>query len=256
MLEMSATLTRPSKSAGRTAVSIAWMIALALATFLPLPWKIKLGTNGPLHLWLHFAVFGAAGYLAFRSARSGVWRLVYCVALMSIAMLQETVEARMGGNRMEWLDIAVDFAGLLLALLPSVWDLRPVRALNPTIIRRVTQVWLAVLILGSLQPARPKPVVSMHLGIHLLGFGGAVFLLLLLADNLLREIRAVVGMCLLGLTVELLQHLMYGNVMEWWDVRDDALAILTAWALYRLVWKVRPETTLGRGSGAFPGQEV
>ncbi len=40
--------------------------------------------------------------------------------------------------------------------------------------------------------------------------------------------------CLLGLSLECLQHLIYRNVVEWRNVRDDTLAVLTAFALYRL----------------------
>jgi hypothetical protein len=31
-----------------------------------------------------------------------------------------------------------------------------------------------------------------------------------------------------------LQHLFYRNVMEWWDVRDDTLSVLTAFAVFYL----------------------
>ena len=80
----------------------------------------------------------------------------------------------------------------------------------------------------------------MHRDIHFLGFGGPTFLLLLLSANLLGEIRVFLAMVFLGLSLECLQHLMYHNVMEWWDVRDDIFAILAAWALYRVVWLSAP----------------
>jgi hypothetical protein len=95
---------------------------------------------------------------------------------------------------------------------------------RPKIIRLIAQAWLLLMIVGSLQPARPGPVVATHRGIHFLAFGGAAFLLMLLSRNLRQEIRVVVGVCLLGLSLEYLQHLIYHNLMEWWDVRDDALA--------------------------------
>ena len=125
--------------------------------------------------------------------------------------------------------------------LPSATTSQTARQrLKRAIIRRFAQVWLVLLIAGSLQPGRPGPVVAMHRGIHFLGFGGATFLLLLLSANLLGEIRAFLAMFLLGLSLEYLQHIMYHNVMEWWDVRDDAFAILAAWALYRVVWLSGP----------------
>jgi NhaP-type Na+/H+ or K+/H+ antiporter len=77
-------------------------------------------------------------------------------------------------------------------------------------------------------------VVGHHRGIHWLAFAGAAVLLLLLSRNRRQEIRSVIGVCLLGLTLEYVQHLIYRNIMEWWDVRDDALAVLAAFMLYRL----------------------
>lgn len=35
-------------------------------------------------------------------------------------------------------------------------------------------------------------------------------------------------------SLEFVQHLVYRKPMEWWDVRDDSLAVLTAFVLYRL----------------------
>ena len=129
--------------------------------------------------------------------------------------------------------------------------------LNPQIIRRTAQAWLILLIVGSLQPSRPGPVLAHHRGLHFLAFGGVAFLLLLLSRNFREGIRVVVGVCLLGLSLEYLQHFFYHNVMEWWDVRDDTVAVLAAFALYYLcrVWWTPRETrasassrSTGRGS--------
>ena len=107
-------------------------------------------------------------------------------------------------------------------------------------LRRIAQVWILLLIVGSLNPARPALVVGLHREIHWLAFGGAAFLLLLLSRNRHQEIRSVIAVCLLGLSLEYLQHLIYRNAMEWRDVRDNALAILVALVLYRLTgaWQV------------------
>ena len=101
------------------------------------------------------------------------------------------------------------------------------------IIHRITQAWLLYMIVGSLQPARPALVASLHPEIHMLAFAGAAFLLLYLSRNRRQEIRNVLATCLLGLSLEYLQHLVYRNPMEWRDVRDDTLAVLAAFALYR-----------------------
>ena len=140
----------------------------------------------------------------------------------------------------------------------------------PQTIRRITQVWLLLVVAGSLQPNRliefvgsmrharlrvtigslqpagplvavgstqpasPGPVVDVHREIHWLAFGGAACLLLLGSRNRRQEIRSVIATCLLGLSLEYLQHLTYRIPVEWYDVRDDAFAILAALALYRL----------------------
>jgi hypothetical protein len=112
------------------------------------------------------------------------------------------------------------------------------------IIRRITQAWLLLLIVGSLQPARPGPVVGLHREIHWLAFAGATFLLLLLSRNRRQEIRSAIGAFLLGLSLECVQHLIYRHPMEWRDVRDDTLAILAAFALYQF--------TRWRAGGSMP----
>jgi hypothetical protein len=140
----------------------------------------------------------------------------------------------------------------------------------PRIIRRITQAWLPLVVVGSLQPNRllevagfmrrarlraaigslqpasllvavgslrpasPGPVLDLHREIHWLAFGGAALLLLLGSRNRRQEIRSVIAVFLLGLSLEYLQHLIYHNPMEWDDVGDDALAILAVLALYRL----------------------
>ena len=103
-------------------------------------------------------------------------------------------------------------------------------------IRLIAQAWVLLLIAGSLQPGRPGPVHTFHRLIHFVAFGGAMLLFLLLARNRRQEILAVAGLCLLGLSIEYAQHRIYGNVMEWWDVRDDTLAVLGALVLY-YVWR-------------------
>jgi hypothetical protein len=143
---------------------------------------------------------------------------------------------------------------------------------RPRVLRPITCAWLLLVIIGSLQPNRllevvglarrgrlrvvigsvepPPPRVAagprqpagtgpvvdvdLHRQIHWLAFGGAALLLLLPARNRRREICAVLAAFLLGLSLEYLQHLIYRNPMEWYDVRDDGLAILAALALYRL----------------------
>jgi hypothetical protein len=103
----------------------------------------------------------------------------------------------------------------------------------------LAKVWIAVLIVGSLQPARPLIVKGVHSELHWVAFGGAAFLLYCLAETRRQEILRAFSMFFLGLTLEVTQYLMNQYQMEWHDVRDDGLAILAAFALYRLTgaWK-------------------
>jgi hypothetical protein len=74
-------------------------------------------------------------------------------------------------------------------------------------------------------------------------FGGAALLLLALSKTRRREILGAVGIFLLGLSLEVLQYLINRNFLEWRDVRDDGLAVVVAFALYRLTggWKPVPD---------------
>jgi hypothetical protein len=102
------------------------------------------------------------------------------------------------------------------------------------IILRVTQLWTLLLIVGSLQPARPAPIVGLHRELHWLAFGGTAVLLLLLSQTRRRQIGSLLATLLLGLTLEYLQHLIYRNAIEWRDVRDDSAAVGAAFTLYCL----------------------
>jgi TRAP-type uncharacterized transport system fused permease subunit len=105
-------------------------------------------------------------------------------------------------------------------------------------------VWLALLIVGSLQPARPGIVKGTHRPIHYVAFAGTALLLFPLSRTRRRETLGALAIFFLGVSLELLQHLIYRSNLEWRDVADDALAILLAFALYRLTgaWKPRPDS--------------
>lgn len=115
------------------------------------------------------------------------------------------------------------------------------RAVSRGVLRAVAWVWIALLIAGSLQPARPSVVTSHHRLIHWVAFAGAALLLLLLSKTRLREILGALAIFFLGVSLEVVQHLIYRNQLEWRDIGDDGAAILAAFALYRLTgaWKPR-----------------
>jgi hypothetical protein len=115
--------------------------------------------------------------------------------------------------------------------------LEPVKrnAISPSVLLNiVTMAWLTFLIVGSLQPARPSVVKSVHREIHWLGFAVPAILQFIVSRTRRQEVLSAFAIFFLGLSLEILQHLIYRNRMEWFDVRDDGLAILAAFALYHL----------------------
>jgi hypothetical protein len=121
----------------------------------------------------------------------------------------------------------------------------PVRRaiVSQAVVRIAAWVWIAFLIAGSLQPARPGFVKGLHREIHWVGFAGAAVLLCSLSKTRRREILGASAVFLLGVSLEVLQHLIYRNHLEWRDMGDDGIAVLVAFALYRLTgaWKARPD---------------
>lgn len=114
---------------------------------------------------------------------------------------------------------------------------------NPRTVRRAALAWILLLVIGSLQPARPAPVraSALHREIHWLAFGGTALLLLLVAPSRAFQLQSVIAACALGLSIEYLQHLIYHIDLEWPDVRDDCLAVFVTFALYRCRnWRTEP----------------
>jgi len=129
------------------------------------------------------------------------------------------------------------------AAVESAPEERVRRGVSRGALRIVAWVWISLLVVGSLQPARPGVVKGLHREIHWVAFAGAAVLLFALSKTRLREMLGAGAIFLLGVSLEVLQHLIYRNALEWRDVVDDGLAILAAFALYRLTgaWKPRPD---------------
>ncbi len=108
--------------------------------------------------------------------------------------------------------------------------------------RRFLQVvavpWVITLIIGSLSPDYVKDSIgthSYHRLFHLASFGATAFLFLLILNTRRQEYIAAAGVFALGVTLETLQHLIFGSEFEWWDVRDDFLGILIALVTFRVL---------------------
>ncbi len=110
-------------------------------------------------------------------------------------------------------------------------------------LRALAAVWLALLVAGSLQPARPGAIRGFHRPIHWIAFAGAALMLLALSRTRAAEAAAIASTFLLGVSLEVLQHFIYGHPMEWRDIADDGLAVAAACALFYILRrpKVQPE---------------
>jgi hypothetical protein len=116
-------------------------------------------------------------------------------------------------------------------------------AVSRAVVRAAAWVWIALLVAGSLQPGRPGAIKGLHREIHWVAFTGAGLLVFALSKTRRREIMGAWTILLLGVSLEVAQHLIYRNHLEWRDIADDAVAILAAFVLYRLTgaWKPRPD---------------
>ena len=102
------------------------------------------------------------------------------------------------------------------------------------VLRVVAKIWLAILIVGSLQPARPGVVSGLHRGIHWLAFAGAALLLFSLSRTRRQEILGAFTIFLLGFSLELLQHLIYRTI--WSGVMSRTTASPSSWPSRSTVW--------------------
>jgi hypothetical protein len=109
-----------------------------------------------------------------------------------------------------------------------------------TLLVRIAPWWVLLVIIGSFLPATSKEAigtlntpeaatagraVARHRIAHFLTFGSTALLLVLISETAAQEIWAGFAVAALGFILECSQFALIGlTEMEWWDVRDDALA--------------------------------
>ena len=115
---------------------------------------------------------------------------------------------------------------------------------RPTTVSRIAAraavgVWIVLLVAGSLQPSRPGALLPFHRAIHWVAFAGTSLLIFALSKTRRHEVLGGLTIFLLGVSLEVAQHLIYRNHLEWHDIADNSLAVLVAFALYRMTgaWK-------------------
>jgi hypothetical protein len=81
-----------------------------------------------------------------------------------------------------------------------------------------------------------------HRIVHWLSFGGLAFVLGLLGRNTRQRVLGSAAVAGLGLGIEYLQHVIYMNPLETWDIRDDLRASLVGLIGALCVGAVRKST--------------
>jgi glycopeptide antibiotics resistance protein len=108
-------------------------------------------------------------------------------------------------------------------------------------LRWAATIWIVFLVVLSLQPLRLHGAIrgtASHIFLHVLLFGFAAVIPLLLSVNRAQECARVI--CVLGLTgaIEISQGLIYGFRTEWRDLEADGIGVLIAFVAIRF-WRFR-----------------
>jgi VanZ family protein len=102
-------------------------------------------------------------------------------------------------------------------------------------LRLIATLWIAGLVVVSLQPWRPEGESQsiVHQVLHLVSFGAAGLMLFALSRNSKQIRTAALAVFCLAVVIETSQHMLYKNAFEWWDVRDDTIGVLLGGILIR-----------------------
>lgn len=80
-------------------------------------------------------------------------------------------------------------------------------------------------------PAAQRRAILFHRTGHLIGFGVASLLFVAASSGNIRRFQYWLMISAMGSTIEWLQHVIYGSVFEWWDIRDDVDAAAAGYLL-------------------------
>jgi hypothetical protein len=112
---------------------------------------------------------------------------------------------------------------------------------------RIIPFWVLCVTVGSLLPGRAKVAIGTttpmrleathevggiaHQAIHFAVFGATAILFLLVSRSAWHDFIAVLSALGLGAALEMVQHILFGSVLEWWDIRDDGFGVVVAFVL-------------------------
>jgi len=91
--------------------------AIVVLSLLPIGDKIALHTRGRFHSLGHFLVFGLVAYVAGRTSRSVQIRIFLFVGVVLFGFGVELAEHILYQAALEWTDVLVDAAGVLVGTL-------------------------------------------------------------------------------------------------------------------------------------------
>jgi len=123
--------------------------------------------------------------------------------------------------------------------------------LNRSLLMRIALLWTAAIVIGSFLPIGVKEAIGTetrsslpavqhraavrHRAGHLVAFGIAALLFATASTKNSHRLCYFLLMAALGSTIEYSQHVIFGSVFEWWDIRDDTLAAVVGSLLGPLV---------------------
>jgi len=109
-------------------------------------------------------------------------------------------------------------------------------------LKTLLPLWITVLTVGSFLPASFKQAIGTksatpsvttsstlswsHRAWHVGSFGLTTLLVSLVARSTQQRLLLVTAVFGLGLSIEILQSIVFAEQFEWWDVRDDGYGIV------------------------------
>ena len=96
------------------------ILALLILSFLPRRDKQLLHTEGKWHSLGHLVALGAIAYVVARIARTARGRWLLFLASLSLGIAIEVGEHLVFRNQLEWKDILIDAAGVVLGTLIAI----------------------------------------------------------------------------------------------------------------------------------------
>ena len=107
---------------------------------------------------------------------------------------------------------------------------------------RLAPWWVLMVIIGSFLPGKSKEAIGTtnspgaaaqgravlkHRFAHFVAFGSTALLLVVIGETATQQFWAGLGVAALGFILECSQYALLGlSSIEWWDVRDDAIAAI------------------------------